>query len=435
MALQQYVTLPADDPRKRGWRGLLLRAGIRWPMPLTREAHSAVLRLPPRLVRALDGLWRVARTVVPLAFVGVCAHALMLVHTRHFVYVEDVHGHSMLAVAGIKSAIHAGDTLDARDLPQITTDSSSEITLRATGARLKVAPGSELKISRLDYSPTRARRVELLSGQAWLDIAPSADPAGGEVNSDTLVGQSTRFDVQGGDATARTLPGDAATLLQVSVTRGKAQIRAAQGQARIYANRQTRRVRAGQQFAFDKSGAGGRVTNLTSADNKTLCARFDASRFQNAQASGPGAQWSRLCDWYQNAQERMVMPRVDTALTALNLQSGASGALDEARAYTTARIALDAITRSLATEGEMPATLDLKTLSDTGLEPKDRDRLLKRFDGKHLLAYKRLDNGGCVLLARVNNDAKTLLKAFNGTVYRVPEAEEESELAKAQEQH
>ena len=310
MALQQYVTLPADDPRKRGWRGLLLRVGIRWPMPPKREAHSAVFRLPAGLARVLDGLWRISRTVVPLTFVGVCAHALMLVHTRHFVYVEDVHGHPMLAVAGsnIKSAIHAGDTLDARDLPQITTDGSSEITLRATGARMRVAPGSELKISRLDYSPTRARRVELLSGQAWLDIAPPAGSAEGGENADALVGQSTRLDIQGGDATARILPGDAATLLQIAVTHGKAQIRAAQGQARIYANHQTRRVRAGQQFAYEKSGASGRVTNLTSADSKTLRARFDAARFQNAQAQGIGAQWSRLCDWYQNAQERLVMP-------------------------------------------------------------------------------------------------------------------------------
>ncbi len=129
------------------------------------------------------------------------------------------------------------------------------------------------------------------------------------------------------------------------------------------------------------------------------------------------------------------MPRAASALTALHLQPGASGAFDEARAYTTARIALDAITKSLATEGEMPASLDLKTLSDTGLEPKDRGRLLKCFDGKRLLAYKRLDNGGCVLLARVNNDDKTLLKAANGAVTRVSEADEETELAKAQEQH
>ena len=442
MALQQYVTLAPDDPRKRGWRGMLLKAGIALPLPKKRAAHSAIFRLPVPFLRLMDATWPIARVMGPLALLAVCAHALMLVHTRRFVHVDDVRGRPMLVVAGVRTPVHAGDTLDAADLPELQTGAGGEITLRTEGVWLKLAPNSALKLVRLAYSPTRARRVELTAGQAWLAITPPAPSlsANSADGADMLTGQSGQVDIEVGGAMARALPDDGPALLQLTVWHGKAQVKTLQGQTRVVLGRTTRKVTAGRQLAFKTDGTVPRVTGLGSGDSKALLAGFDpalvektppSSLLQSAQAQSLVAGWRGLRDWYESAQERLVMPRMDSALTALHLQPGAQDALEAARAYTTARVALDAITKSLAMEGEMPASLNLQTLADTGLDPKDRDRLLQCFEGKRLLAYKRLENGGCLLFGRVNNDAHTLLMARDGNATRVPEAQEEAELANA----
>ena len=447
MALQQYVTLPPDDPRKRGWRGLLLKAGIAWPLPKAREPHSALFRLPAPLVRALNAVWRVTRALVPLAFVAVCAHALMLAHTRRFVHVSDVRGRPIMIAGGVKTPLHAGDTLDAANLPEIQTGDGGQVTLQAQGVWLNLAPNSDLKLTRMGYSPARARRLQLLAGSAWLDIAPpvrAADSLDSEDGADMLAGRSSRLDIEAGDTIARMLPDGGPTLLQITIAHGRTQVKTLAGQTRVTAGRTTRAVKAGQQFAQGKDGAAPHVTPLGSADSKTLRGGFDPSLLDSAdtapllrtaQARALAAGWRGLCGWYQSAQERLVMPCADAALTLLHLKPGTQDALQEARAYTSARIALDAITKSLAMDGELPAALNLQTLADTGLEPKDRARLLLCFEGKRLLAYKRLENGGCLLLGRVNNDARTLLMARDGVVTRVPEAQEDAELAKADALH
>jgi hypothetical protein len=71
--------------------------------------------------------------------------------------------------------------------------------------------------------------------------------------------------------------------------------------------------------------------------------------------------------------------------------------------------------------GELPSSIDLKTLAPLGLSQKEAKKILGSFQNGQLQSYRLTARDHYTFTARATNSAHTLLRATDGTVETVDE--------------
>ena len=149
---------------------------------------------------------------------------------------------------------------------------------------------------------------------------------------------------------------------------------------------------------------------------------------QHALGFGLGALWSPPpnATWLQKV-EYGVNQTLSGPLTVLGIGKcgWAFGAIDSTR-RSAAQEALRRINLHLSGTAEFPPALDLATLKELGLHPKERDQILAQFDGNALLRYFSLNSGRDFLIyVRARDVARTTYKLTQVGIERVPAKEAE----------
>jgi hypothetical protein len=134
-------------------------------------------------------------------------------------------------------------------------------------------------------------------------------------------------------------------------------------------------------------------------------------------------QYEKPPGWLDGLEKSLVNA-LNPLLQVLGIMPGGWGyqAVDAARVT-----ACQQQLRVLATEleasagGEVPDTINLVTLEELQLAPKDRENILKTFEGGMLEGYQKTGRNQYVVRARARDKAHTLFEVVPGGVSRVQE--------------
>lgn len=149
---------------------------------------------------------------------------------------------------------------------------------------------------------------------------------------------------------------------------------------------------------------------------------------QQALGFGMGALWSPPPEASRLQKfEYALNQMLNAPMTVLGIGKcgWAFGAIDSAR-RSAAQEALRRLNLHLSGTADFPPLLDVATLKELGLHPKERDKILAQFDGNALLRYYSLNNGrDFVIYARARDVARTTYKLTQVGIERVSREEAE----------
>ena len=437
MALQDYVFLAPDDPTRRGWRGLLRRLGLYHPAPNPDAARRRRWQLAPRLAKRLEVAWRRTRRVAVAATLLLAFHAQKLIGDQGHATISNVKGQaSIILQGGPELPMQEQATLSGDEQPVLITRMGMA-DVQLSDSRLRLDPNSRVQVGQMNYQGGAVRKIHLLQGRVEVEVNPQ-DIAGGhydvECNGIQIRALPTSGSPESNGANQSDKPNSAnnsngSVVFALTAKPNGVQVQVARGQVRMYSSPSKRFVRAGSQLAATKGKSLSKPTAMNGAALKSLLAQH---RMDGDKSGLIAAALESIRHLYMGTQEKMFMPSLDKSLAVLHLRPG--NPLEEASRNIVARTALDALGKAVSSMQDLPEKINCETLAELDLDAAGRQNLLQSLDGHRLLAYRPLGNSSYIILARMDNEAKTLLQIKDGTVSAIPEDKEEAAFAEANAQ-
>ncbi|MDX1934608.1 MAG: serine/threonine-protein kinase [Capsulimonadales bacterium] len=337
--------------------------------------------------RQRERILPLVRGAVLVGLLGLAAFWMVGWRDRfRYAIVRQVTGTVRVIENGKPRALKAGDRLGAEHHPVITTGDRSSVTLAMPDNRLFLPANSSLGLLRLDYHFGTIRHLELFGGSVLGVLEPER--------------KVRRFDIR---------VGKSLTIVRghhffLTLNRGTLFAGTKRGGLRVMTGGSGTPVSEGTAVAFP--GDGGPPV----AAAPTAFAPWMVPGEKALDKLPPEAP-----PVLATVEEKTIAPVISLGDTLLKLPSGAN----DQRAVGMSQVGLQAIATLLMTAdaGEgLPETLDLTTLRELGMADKDRQRILRLFEGDRLLSYRRLPGGGYEIYARSKDSEKTLMRASNGQV-------------------
>ncbi len=337
--------------------------------------------------------WAFRLTVLGV-LVMLCIHAATLPGAYRYATILKVTGTTEIVRNGKSTPLQAGDVLDGREGGALKTGADSSIILDMNGTRLKLGANTLLSISKLGFSKGAIRQFSLTRGQVWAKVMPLR----GKNARFLIVCNGVKVSVKGTDFT-------------VASTENGAEVDTLEGSVKVDSGSSTQLVEKGEQIVATSNAQLYDPLKLTEDQMKKLL---------QGDIEEAGGFLTRLSNTYTQIQESTLVPLVNGALamTPLNTEGTGKWFFEEVKDVTSARIAMEAISKSLMLGDDgAPHKLTLNTLQETGMEEKTRKEWLSYFENKTLLSYETLPNGGYEITAHANDTSHTVIHSKNGKVW------------------
>ncbi len=360
-------------------------------------------------IRSLVGtVWRISWRLALVSVPVILAHSAYSVYQQHSVIIGSVRGKLLIKQQNSTKSIATGEKLQIDSPTVFETSKDSSATLSLPSGSVHLEPSTIVAIRRLELDGRdRVFIAELKSGQAAASVSELYTPQARfefTCASVRIRARSSRFRITATDSSDGAL------------------VQAETGTVAVMAGDSRKNIDGGQQVRATDDGIG----DAGAIPEKSL----NAIHEQAGGAVSPQI-WTEPVHQYLAWEERTVIPKINKIFEAFRMKRVSRTPMQDAKALSSAKIALSGLSTLLKAEGDPPTHLDLLTLAPTGLDEKEAQTILNAFEGKRLVGFYRLRGDAFEVFGRANDSNHTLLRLNGGVVTSIKEEDEGPTLAAA----
>ncbi len=373
------------------------------PGKYRRVAPPSARRL--RIQSTLQKLCGFSLRIAVIILLGLLMHGALLASQQRYTVVKAAQGHPIAFVTASKRQLQTGDKIDVATASVVTSDSRSSLDLDYGGARVRIRPGASVTLKPIQYRNGPWRSIELHHGMTWVEVG---SPGSGQ-GSLLLRHEGVRIRAQ-------------VAAFACIIDHNGLRVIVDQGDLWVSSGQYKKHIKAGYQAEIPRNQA------ITRSKVGSGTPRDKSFAFA---APGQRSFLTRVVDAYLDGQHRLLVPLMNQAVAFRGFRPGTTGSLEDTQSLIKAQTALLGICKAFMLNGEPPSKVNLATLGELGLEPRDTRRILNCFEDHRLLAYYRLAGDRYILFCRAHDSDGTLLESNTGKVRVLKEEEEEKAFADA----